>query len=217
MTNILNEVEIKLLSNDATVPTRSYATDSGLDLYSAEDVEIKAGVTTVIKTDIAVNIPVGYEAEVRPRSGVTSKTKLRVQLGTVDQSYDGNVGVIVDNISQDVANGTIAIQKGDKIAQLIIGPVETPKVKVVNEFSDIKERGSNGFGSTGYSTEDAPVQPKEKAEQEETIVITRREYDSLVEDSEWLGWLEVAGIDNTSAYEHAIEMRREGGLPTWII
>lgn len=161
MTNILNEVEIKLLSNNATVPTRSYATDSGLDLYSAEDVEIKAGVTTVIKTDIAVNIPVGYEAEVRPRSGVTSKTKLRVQLGTVDQSYDGNVGVIVDNISQAGANGTIAIQKGDKIAQLIIGPVETPKVKVVSEFSDIKERGSNGFGSTGYSTEDKTISEDE--------------------------------------------------------
>lgn len=210
MTNILNEVEIKLLSNNATVPTRSYATDSGLDLYAAESVRIKAGETVVIKTDIAVNIPVGFEAQVRPRSGVTSVTKLRVQLGTVDQSYNGNIGVIVDNISNEESRANaIHVFKGDKIAQLVLTPVVTPKAKVVDNFNDIKERGSNGFGSTGYSTEDVTEQPKMKAEQEETVVITRREYESLVEDSEWLSWLNAAGIDNTSAYGHAIEMRNE--------
>lgn len=210
MTNILNEVEIKLLSNNATVPTRSYATDSGLDLYAAESVRIKAGETVVIKTDIAVNIPVGFEAQVRPRSGVTSVTKLRVQLGTVDQSYNGNIGVIVDNISNEESRANaIHVFKGDKIAQLVLTPVVTPKAKVVDNFNDIKERGSNGFGSTGYSTEDVTEQPKMKAEQEETVVIKRREYESLVEDSEWLSWLNAAGIDNTSAYEHAIEMRNE--------
>lgn len=210
MTNILNEMEIMLLSNNATVPTRSYATDSGLDLYAAESVRIKAGETVVIKTDIAVNIPVGFEAQVRPRSGVTSVTKLRVQLGTVDQSYNGNIGVIVDNISnEETRANAIHVFKGDKIAQLVLTPVVTPKAKVVDNFNDIKERGSNGFGSTGYSTEDVTEQPKMKAEQEETVVITRREYESLVEDSEWLSWLNAAGIDNTSAYEHAIEMRNE--------
>ena len=210
MENILNEIEIMLLSDNAIVPTRSYETDSGLDLYAAESVRIKAGETVVIKTDIAVNIPVGFEAQVRPRSGVTSVTKLRVQLGTVDQSYNGNIGVIVDNISnEETRANAIHVFKGDKIAQLVLTPVVTPKAKVVDNFNDIKERGSNGFGSTGYSTEDVTEQPKMKAEQEETVVITRREYESLVEDSEWLSWLNAAGIDNTSAYEHAIEMRNE--------
>lgn len=83
MSNI-DEIEIQLLSGKATIPTREYETDSGLDLYAAETVRIKAGENKVINTDIAMNIPKGFEAQVRNRSGKTSKTKLRVQLGTVD-------------------------------------------------------------------------------------------------------------------------------------
>lgn len=92
-------VGFKRLNENATLPTRAHATDSGFDLYAAKDVIIEPGETTVVPTGIAVKLPPGTEAQVRPRSGVTSRTKLRVQLGTIDNDYRGEIGVIVDNIA----------------------------------------------------------------------------------------------------------------------
>lgn len=86
------------LTDDAMLPVKAHPTDSGFDLFANESVIIGPGETVVIKTGIAVQLPPGYEAQVRPRSGVTSKTKLRVQLGTVDNGYTGEIGIIVDNI-----------------------------------------------------------------------------------------------------------------------
>lgn len=91
-------VGFKRLSDAATIPTKAHVTDSGFDLYASEDVIVEPGDTVVVKTGIAVKLPPGYEAQVRPRSGVTAKTKLRVQLGTIDNGYAGEIGVIVDNI-----------------------------------------------------------------------------------------------------------------------
>lgn len=92
-------VGFKRLSDGATVPTKAHATDSGFDLYAAEDVVIEPGETVIVPTGIAVRLPERMEAQVRPRSGVTAKTKLRVQLGTIDNGYSGEIGVIVDNIA----------------------------------------------------------------------------------------------------------------------
>lgn len=162
---------IKLLSENATIPTRNNPTDSGLDLYAAEDVVIEPGETVIVKTDIAIELDSGYEAQIRPRSGVTAKTKLRVQLGTVDADYRGNVGIIVDNIapintgytkpfylginSEPVQDApaetsvfTYKIRKGDKLAQLVVVPITLPSVEVVEELNDTA-RGNNGFGSSG--------------------------------------------------------------------
>lgn len=172
----MKTLRIKLLSGNATIPTRNNPTDSGLDLYAAEDVVIEPGETVIVKTDIAIELDSGYEAQIRPRSGVTSKSKLRVQLGTVDADYRGNVGIIVDNIAPinvkyideyfSVANesletrnhsweyvatypkGTYKIRKGDKLAQLVVVPIELPSVEVVDELDDTA-RGNNGFGSSG--------------------------------------------------------------------
>src|SRR5690625_7526469 len=91
------KVGFKRLTEDAILPVKAHPTDSGFDLFTSEFDYIKCGYTKVIKTGIAVKLPPGYEAQVRPRSGVTSKTKLRVQLGTIDNSYVGEVGIIVDN------------------------------------------------------------------------------------------------------------------------
>src|SRR5690625_1400498 len=93
-----NAVGFKRLSDGATIPTKAHASDSGFDFAASADVIIEPGETKVIPTGIAVELPPGYEAQVRPRSGVTSKTKLRVQLGTIDSGYKGDIGVIVDNI-----------------------------------------------------------------------------------------------------------------------
>lgn len=93
-------IGFKRLTEDATIPTKAHADDSGYDLVASEDVIVEPGATAVVPTGIAVQLPKGYEATVRPRSGVTSKTKLRVQLGTIDNGYGGEIGVIVDNIAQ---------------------------------------------------------------------------------------------------------------------
>lgn len=97
--NMPLEIGFKRLSDNAILPTKAHATDSGFDLFAAQDIVIAPGETVVVPTDIAIQLPKGYEGQVRPRSGITSKTKLRVQLGTIDEQYRGNIGIIVDNIS----------------------------------------------------------------------------------------------------------------------
>src|SRR5690625_3032117 len=92
-------IGFKRLSDDAIIPTKAHPTDSGYDLYANEDVIIEPGDTAIVKTGIDVELPKGYEAQLRPRSGITAKTKLRVQLGTIDNDYRGELGVIVDNIA----------------------------------------------------------------------------------------------------------------------
>ncbi|MCY8754803.1 dUTP diphosphatase [Bacillus haynesii] len=92
-------VNIKRLSPDAQIPQYAHASDACFDLVAAEDIVIEPGETALVKTGLAFEIPEGYEMQIRPRSGITLKTKLRVQLGTVDAGYRGEVGVIVDNIA----------------------------------------------------------------------------------------------------------------------
>ena len=137
-------MKVKLLSEHATLPTRSYPTDSGLDLYTAVNVLIRPGRTVIIPTDIAIELPPNTEAQVRPRSGVTSKTKLRVQLGTIDNNYTGNIGIIVDNISDH----SIKLPAGYKLAQLVVAPVIYPEIEEVADL-EVTDRSTNGFGSTG--------------------------------------------------------------------
>ncbi|WP_102271329.1 dUTP diphosphatase [Cytobacillus massiliigabonensis] len=96
MANTL-KVKIKRLHADAVIPQYAREGDAGFDLVAVEDVIIEPGETALVKTGLAFELPHGYEMQVRPRSGVTLKTKLRVQLGTVDAGYRGEVGVIVDN------------------------------------------------------------------------------------------------------------------------
>lgn len=171
--NRLPQVGFKRLTPGAVLPTKAHASDSGYDLCAAEDVIIAPGETVVIPTGIAVKLPPGFEGTVRPRSGVTSRTKLRVQLGTIDEGYGGEIGVIVDNIlpyTSDnhcymlAANGgideesgnsaylidgnTYIVRAGDRIAQLVI--TRLPELEAV-EIDDLgeSERGANGFGSSG--------------------------------------------------------------------
>ena len=144
----LEAIKIKKLNDNATIPTRSHSTDAGLDLYASESVWVDEG--TLISTGIAVDIPPGFEGTIRPRSGLTSRTALRVQLGTVDSGYNGELKIIADYISSDdIGDLTYSVCTGEKIAQLVISPIETPTVEVVDEFDSESERGENGFGSTG--------------------------------------------------------------------
>ena len=164
-------LNFKKLSPTAITPTKAHTTDAGFDLFSDEDVVLKYGETTAILTNIAIELPEGYVADVRPRSGLTLNTGLRVHYGTVDSGYRDGIGIICENgshIQNDengkkrvymVASGTLSnastweqeilfVPKGSKIAQLVILPIPTIELKVVNELSD-SDRGVNGFGSTG--------------------------------------------------------------------
>ena len=134
---------IKKLSEKAILPTRANPTDSGLDLYVAEDTTILAHSTKVVPTHIAIDLAYGYEAQVRPRSGKSKDTKLRVALGTIDHTYNKEIGIITDNISDEA----IVVKAGTRLAQLVIAPVMLPEPTEVQEFDEVSDRGA--YGSTG--------------------------------------------------------------------
>jgi dUTP pyrophosphatase len=164
-------VKIKRLHPDAVIPQYAHEFDAGFDLVAAEDVIIEPGETKLVRTGLAISLPPNYELQVRPRSGISLRTKLRVANapGTVDAGYRGEIGVIVDNIAQSSAYGichyervdgtlderryegyaaTYLIRKGDRIAQAVIKPVEQAHFVEVDEL-DETERGVGGFGSSG--------------------------------------------------------------------
>lgn len=142
-------VKIKRVK-DVELPKYAREFDAGFDLVAAEDTIIWPGETKVVPTGLAFEIPPGYELQVRPRSGMTRNTKLRVVLGTVDSGYRGEVRVLVDNIEIPKAANMKAhvIERGTRIAQGVIAPVVTAHFVEVDELSD-SERGNRGFGSTG--------------------------------------------------------------------
>lgn len=160
MTN--THVKIKRLHPDAIIPQYARPGDAGFDLVAVEDVIIEPGETKIVPTGLAFELPAGYELQVRPRSGISLKTKLRVQLGTVDAGYRGEVGVIVDNISRknkqfrwrldSGKEGSYRVRKGDRIAQGIIAPVQQAQFTVVDELGE-SERGEGGFGSSGVKSQ----------------------------------------------------------------
>ncbi|SMD67856.1 Deoxyuridine 5'-triphosphate nucleotidohydrolase [Bacillus mobilis] len=142
-------VKIKRVK-DVGLPRYAKPGDAGFDLVAAEDTIIWPGETKVVQTGLAFEIPPGYEMQVRPRSGITRNTKLRVILGTVDSGFRGEVGVIVDNTERNLGTNMKAhiIERGTRIAQGVIAPVVTAHFVEVDELSD-SERGNQGFGSTG--------------------------------------------------------------------
>jgi dUTP pyrophosphatase len=138
-------VKIQKIHPDAIIPQYAHKTDAGADVYAVEDTIIKPHTTQIVKTGIKVTIPIGYEIQVRPRSGLSLKTNLRIANapGTIDSDYRGEIGIIMEN------NGNLSttIKKGDKIAQLVISPVPMIEWDEVEEL-DSTERGEGGFGST---------------------------------------------------------------------
>ena len=134
---------------DAVSPSYNYPTDSGFDLHSTESIGVPPLSRMLVGTGLKFNIKDGFEMQVRPKSGLALKQGLTVlnTPGTVDSGYDGEVKVILYNSSQD----TVYIQKGQKIAQACICPVVNGRWIQTKEVTEIsgKDRGENGFGSTG--------------------------------------------------------------------
>ena len=130
------------------VPTPSYAHegDAGLDLYAAEETTLQPGERKLVNTGIRIALEKGFEAQVRPKSGLAVNHGITVlnTPGTVDYQYRGLIKVILFNASQEA----YTIEKGKKIAQMVINKIETADVEVVEELDDTV-RGDGGFGSTG--------------------------------------------------------------------
>ena len=146
----MTEILIKRLSKN--VPLPKYETDgsSGLDLAANIDIkiEIKPGETKIIPTGLFVGIPKDFEIQIRPRSGLAAKNQISVlnTPGTIDADYRGELKVILINLSDKI----FVVEKGLRIAQMVVCPVVRAKLKEVETLNDTK-RGSGGFGSTGLN------------------------------------------------------------------
>ena len=139
-------LKFKRLSPDAALPSYAHPSDAGMDVRSAVDVVVPRGGRALVKTGLVMLLPPGYEAQVRPRSGLALKSGITVlnTPGTIDAGYRGEVGVILANFGE----ADFPVRKGDKIAQLVIAPVTQPEI-VETEVVDETDRGTGGFGSTG--------------------------------------------------------------------
>ena len=145
----MENVIIKIINKSAH-PTPAYETSSsaGMDLRAnlSETVMLKPLERAVVKTGLFIALPPGFEAQVRPRSGLAAKFGISVlnAPGTIDADYRGEIGVILVNLS----NENFSINDGDRIAQLIIARYVHTKWEEVNVL-DVTKRGQGGFGSTG--------------------------------------------------------------------
>ena len=148
------KVDVVQLPHAADLPLPEYATvqSAAVDLLAAvtEDVVLAPGARTLIPTGLAIALPDGYEAQVRPRSGLALKNGITLlnTPGTIDADYRGEIGVILTNLGQE----DFTVERGMRIAQMLIAPVTRLTWNAVSSL-DESERGSGGFGSTGVTTE----------------------------------------------------------------
>ncbi len=146
----MQKINLKIQKLDEKVTVPCYQTEgaAGMDLcaFLKEPVTLKSLERKLIPTGLKMELPHGYEAQVRPRSGMSIKHGITLVncVGTIDEDYRGELCVPVINLSTE----EFTIQNGDRIAQMIIAPVTKAEISVVTELSDT-QRGEGGFGSTG--------------------------------------------------------------------
>ncbi len=158
------EVYLEVCREGAVIPSYAKDGDAGMDVCAAEEVLIAPGETVIVPTGIKLAIPVGYEIQVRPRSGISLKTPLRLSNspGTIDSGYRDELGIIMTNTSEsncgeeifDIDSkgnrkGIYRIKKGDRIAQIVLQVVPKMKFTVVDSVANIGSNRGGGFGSTG--------------------------------------------------------------------
>ncbi|GAA4642858.1 dUTP diphosphatase [Pontixanthobacter gangjinensis] len=147
MTNTVG-VQVKRLPHGEGLDLPTYATAgaAGMDVLSAEDVSLEPGMRHAVATGLAMAIPAGYEIQVRPRSGLAYKFGVTVPNtpGTIDSDYRGELKILMINHGTEA----FAIKRGERVAQLVLGPVTQAAWHEVGEL-DETDRGAGGFGSTG--------------------------------------------------------------------
>lgn len=172
-------IEIPIsLSGGAKCPKYAHVGDAGLDVYAIEDYDVEPGETALVKTGLKVAVPRGFELQVRPRSGTSLKTKMRVANtpGTIDSGYRGEIGIIIENIEPKIADISYTfeenpedtahpyirltsikhgksyhIEKGERIAQLVLNEIPLAHFYEVDDIGVFNndDRGEGGFGSSG--------------------------------------------------------------------
>jgi len=146
-------VDVMRLTHGADLPLPAYATadSAGMDLLcaEAESVTLQPGARAMVATGIAIQLPPGFEAQVRPRSGLAAKHGITVlnSPGTIDADYRGEIKVILVNLGDAPAT----LSRGERIAQMIVAPVVQVRLHEV-ETLETSARGSGGFGSTGIKS-----------------------------------------------------------------
>jgi len=143
-------VYIEICREDVKLPQYANLFDAGMDISAAEDVKLFPTKTVIIPTGLKVAIPEGYEIQVRPRSGLSLKTPLRIANapGTIDTLFRDEIGIIVTNTDSAFYN----IKKGDRIAQLVLNEIPRIRWERVDNITTIKGNRGGGFGSTGVKT-----------------------------------------------------------------
>lgn len=155
MTNNIVSVQVQVLAHAANLPLPKYETPdaAGADLLAAipsdKPVTLRPGERALVPCGIAIALPSGYEAQVRPRSGLALRHGITVlnAPGTIDADYRGEIGAIVINLG----SAPFTIERGLRIAQMVIAPVTRAAWQEVDDL-DTTERGTGGFGSTGTTT-----------------------------------------------------------------
>lgn len=175
----MEQIKFTKLSETAKMPVKAHKTDAGWDLFTDEDITLDYGETKAIATNIAIELPDGFVADIRPRSGLTLKTGIRVHYGTIDAGYRNGIGIIAENglhsktfdygldmlsyytrdKKEKAFDGATQLMKlVDKRQEMILKIPKGFKIAqmVVLELPDVEfvegtldDRGQNGFGSTG--------------------------------------------------------------------
>ena len=145
----MTEVLIKRLSKNIELPKYETNGSSGMDLSAniEKQIKIEPGKTSIIPTGVSVSIPKNFEIQIRSRSGLAAKSQISVlnSPGTIDADYRGELKVILINLG----NKTFVVEKGARIAQMVLCPIVKAKFKEVDSLDDT-DRGASGFGSTGF-------------------------------------------------------------------
>ena len=139
-------VKFRKIDPAAILPSYAHPGDAGMDVRSVEDLVVESGGRKLVRTGLVMMLPPGYEAQVRPRSGLALKNGVTVlnTPGTIDEGYRGEVGVILANLGTE----PFRVEKGAKIAQIVIAPCTRAEIVETAEV-DETARGAGGFGSTG--------------------------------------------------------------------
>lgn len=149
MENMVYKVDLNYSSKEGRLLSYNYESDSGFDLYSTEQITIPAFGRALIPTGIVLDIPEGFEVQIRSKSGLALNQGLMVlnSPGTIDQGYIGEIKIILFNTN----NHQVIVERGMKVAQAVLANVVSGKFVTLNKIENVeqKERGSNGFGSTG--------------------------------------------------------------------
>ena len=139
------QINVKKLSENATIPTQGTNFAAGYDLYAAEDTLVVCGSRKLIKTNISMEITPGYYGRIAPRSGLAYKSGIDVLAGVIDCDYRGDIGVILYNTDKNI---DFTVKKGDRIAQIIFEACYTATLNTVENLDNTLRQGG-GYGSTG--------------------------------------------------------------------